>query len=232
MNDMKFTLELTAINKSYVQGGVAINVLKEANLKVKHGELAALIGPSGSGKSTLLHIAGLLEKPSSGEIFIDGKNCTRLKDTKKSKLRLHHIGFVYQQYNLLTDFTALENVMMPMLIAGYKQNSSEKRARSLLDKMGLSHRIKHRPAELSGGEQQRVSIARAIANKPKILLGDEPTGNLDPTTSDKVFNAFVELVKEEGLTALIATHNTSLASRMDRKIALIDGKLVNISQKG
>lgn len=227
---MSNVLELKDIKQSYKQGTTVVDVLRGASLTVKKGEIVSLLGPSGSGKSTLLHIAGLLEKQNRGEVLIEEHNCTRLHDNKRTSLRLNHIGFVYQQYNLLSDFTALENVMMPLLIKGEKKNRAEGEAEMYLGKLGLSHRIHHRPSELSGGEQQRVAVARALINKPKILLADEPTGNLDPATSDKVFKEFLTLVRNEGLSALIATHNSTLASKMDRKVALVDGKLVNISR--
>ena len=190
--------------------------------------MVALIGPSGSGKSTLLQIAGLLDRPSGGQVFIDGQNCEKANDGLRTALRRDYMGFVYQYHNLLPDFNALENVMIPQLIAGVKESAAKEKAEWLLNRLGLKERIKHRPAELSGGEQQRVAIARALANTPKLLLADEPTGNLDPSTSDSVFLALLEIVKETGLSALIATHNMELAAKMDKQVQLKDGVLVDL----
>ena len=220
-------LELKQVIKSYRQGRNNLEVLKGIDLTINSGEITALVGQSGAGKSTLLQIAGLLDRPTSGQIFINGENITRAGDDLRTKLRCEYIGFVYQYHNLLGDFTALENVMLPMLIRGIKKHEAEERASFLLNKLKLSHRLKHRPAELSGGEQQRVAIARALANSPKLLLADEPTGNLDPSTSEDVFSALLEIIKETGLAALIATHNMELASRMNRQMKLVDGKLNN-----
>ena len=198
----------------------------------KSGEIVALIGPSGSGKSTLLQIAGLLETPSSGEIYLNRQNCSKLGDGLRTLLRRDFLGFVYQYHNLLPDFSAEENVMLPQLIAGRKAKAARERAAWLLERLNLGSRLKHRPAEMSGGEQQRVAIARALANAPKLLLADEPTGNLDPKTSDVVFAELLNIVKETGLSALIATHNMELASAMDRKVRLEDGRLVNTGISG
>jgi len=220
-------LELKQVIKSYHQGRNNLEVLKGVDLIINSGEITALVGQSGAGKSTLLQIAGLLDRPTSGQIFINGENITRAGDDTRTRLRREYIGFVYQYHNLLGDFSALENVMLPMLISGVKKYEAQDKAAFLLNKLKLSHRLKHRPAELSGGEQQRVAIARALANSPKLLLADEPTGNLDPHTSEDVFSALLDIIKETGLAALIATHNMELAVRMNRQLKLIDGKLNN-----
>ena len=222
-------LELVNVTKSYRQGKSALEVLKGVNLTLQSGEIAALVGQSGAGKSTLLQIAGLLDRPSSGRILINGENIGQISDEVRTSLRRDYIGFVYQYHNLLGDFSALENVMLPMLIAGHAKKEAEDRAAFLLDKLNLSHRIHHRPAELSGGEQQRVAIARALANSPKLLLADEPTGNLDPNTAENVFSALLSIIKETGLAALIATHNMELAARMNRQLKLHDGILEDTS---
>ena len=228
MNNKVVTLELKQISKHYYQGGQKLEVLKELNLKIAPNEVVALIGPSGAGKSTLLQIAGLLDRPSNGEIFIDGQNCSKANDCVRTCLRRDYMGFVYQYHNLLSDFDATENVMIPQLIAGVKTNLAKEKSQWLLSRLGLKDRMTHRPNELSGGEQQRVAIARALANTPKLLLADEPTGNLDPNTSDNVFMALLDIVKETGLSALIATHNMELAGKMDRQLQLKDGKLVDL----
>jgi len=227
MNRMTSTLELKNISKHFYQGGQRLDVLKELDFEIKPKEVVALVGPSGSGKSTLLQIAGLLEKPSSGQVFLDGTDCGMASDALRTSLRRDYLGFVYQYHNLLADFDALENVVLPQLIAGKSKKEAQEKAVWLLDRLGLKERLKHRPAELSGGEQQRVAIARALANTPKILLADEPTGNLDPNTSDNVFLELLNIVKETGLSALIATHNMDLAAKMDREVLLQNGKLVN-----
>lgn len=229
-NNTECVLELSEIVKTYKQGKQTLEVLSGVDLSIKPREITALVGQSGSGKSTLLQIAGLLDKPSKGQIFINGECINKVSDDLRTELRRDYIGFVYQYHNLLGDFSALENVMLPMLIAGRSKSEAEERAEFLLKKLHLSHRIKHRPAELSGGEQQRVAIARALANSPKLLLADEPTGNLDPHTSEEVFSALLDIIKETGLAALIATHNMELASRMDRQLRLNDGKLVDINE--
>ena len=219
------TLILKNINKTFRQGSEILEVLKNVNLEIKPKEVVALIGPSGSGKSTLLQIAGLLEPPSDGEVLIDGENCTGNSDGLRTMLRRDYLGFVYQYHNLLPDFDAAENVILPQLIAGINYKEAKDKALWLLLRLGLSNRDYHRPAELSGGQQQRVAIARALANAPKLLLADEPTGNLDPNTSDNVFLTLLEVVKETGLSALIATHNIDLANKMDRVVSLQDGTL-------
>ena len=222
------TMQLKDICKHYYQGEQKLEVLKGVDLNIAANEVVALIGPSGSGKSTLLQIAGLLDKPSSGQIFLDGEDCSKADDGVRTVLRRDYLGFVYQYHNLLPDFNARENVMIPQLIAGKNAKEAAEKAEWLLSRLGLKDRILHRPAELSGGEQQRVAIARALANTPKLLLADEPTGNLDPHTSDNVFFALLDIVKETGLSALIATHNLELAAKMDRQVMLKDGKLIDM----
>lgn len=228
MNKIVPTLELKKIGKTFKQGSQKLDVLKAVDLEIMPGEIVALLGPSGSGKSTLLQIAGLLDKPSKGELYLNGQKCSKLGDSLRTSLRRDYLGFVYQYHNLLADFDARENVMLPMLIAGQKMKAAQEKAGWLLNRLGLSKRLKHRPAELSGGEQQRVAIARALANAPKLLLADEPTGNLDPKTADIVFAELLGIVKETGLSALIATHNFELADRMDRKVTLKDGALLDM----
>ncbi len=220
-------LSLKNICKSFDQGSQKLEVLRNVNFDIKEGEIVALIGPSGSGKSTLLQISGLLELPTSGSILLNKQDCSKLGDAIRTSLRRDYLGFVYQYHNLLPDFNAVENVMIPQLIAGKNYNEAEERAKWLLDKMKLANRFKHRPAELSGGEQQRVAIARSLANTPKLLLADEPTGNLDPKTSDIVFEALLNIIKETGLSALVATHNMELAKAMDKQVGLKDGQLVD-----
>jgi len=224
---MTSSLELKTITRSFTQGEETIHVLKGIDLKIAPGEIVALVGPSGAGKTTLLQIAGLLELPSSGTVIMNGQNCNDLSDTARTTLRREFAGFVYQFHYLLQEFSALENVMLPGLIAGRTRAECGAQAEELLNKMGLNHRYHHRPKKLSGGEQQRVAIARAIANNPKILLADEPTGNLDMTTADTVFNEMLKLVRDTGLSALVATHNLDLAAKMDRSVRLIEGKLVS-----
>lgn len=223
----KPTLKLEKISKYFYQGSQKLEVLKEVDFELKKNEVVALVGPSGSGKSTLLQIAGLLERPNAGRIFLNDMDCSTASDAVRTSLRRDYLGFVYQYHNLLGDFDALENVVLPQLIAGQKKKEAIEKATWLLERLGLKDRLKHRPAELSGGEQQRVAIARALANTPKILLADEPTGNLDPNTSDNVFFELLDIVKETGLSALIATHNMDLAGKMDRKVVLSNGKLVS-----
>ena len=214
------------IIKDYREGALVTNVLKGVNFDVRKNELTAIIGSSGSGKSTFLHILGTLDKPTSGEILFKGENLFALSSKKLSLFRNQNLGFVYQFHHLLADFTALENVCMPMLIAGKSINLAKKEALAILDRVGLSHRVNHKPSELSGGERQRVAIARAIINKPSVILADEPTGNLDPVTSETVFSELLAIVKETGLAALIATHNMELAERMDRVVRLHEGNLI------
>lgn len=232
MNKIVTTMKLVGISKSFIQGSTKLDVLKDIDFDIMPNEIVALIGPSGSGKSTLLQIAGLLEKPDSGEIYLDGGQCLDFDDGLRTELRRDYLGFVYQYHNLLPDFSAVENVILPQLIKGVKYSAAKEKAEWLLDRLGLAERLKHRPAEMSGGEQQRVAIARAIANTPKLLLADEPTGNLDPQTSEQVFSELLSIVKETGLSALIATHNMDLAKRMDRKVQLKDGHLVDTGFAG
>ena len=225
-------LSLCDIKKSFKQGSQKLEVLRGVNLDIKQGEIVALIGPSGSGKSTMLQIAGLLETPTSGRILLNNQDCSKQSDAVRTMLRREYLGFVYQYHNLLPDFSALENVVLPQLIAGKKKSLAEDRAKWLLEKMKLDNRLSHRPAELSGGEQQRVAIARALANTPKLLLADEPTGNLDPRTADLVFDALLNIIKETGLAALVATHNMELAKAMDKQVALQNGKLAEMGISG
>ena len=232
MNKKNSTLLLKNICKYFMQGDEQLKVLNGVNLEIKPKEIVALIGPSGSGKSTLLQIAGLLDDPSSGDIYLNGELCSGANDRVKTELRRDYLGFVYQYHNLLPDFDALENVILPQLVAGVNYKEAADKAAWLLQRLGLGERMKHRPAELSGGEQQRVAIARALANTPKLLLADEPTGNLDPNTSDNVFLTLLDVVKETGLSALIATHNIELAHKMDREVTLKDGKLVDLRTVG
>lgn len=224
--ELQPAMKLTGIEKTYGQGDSTLTVLKDANLDLAAGEMVALVAPSGTGKSTLLHIAGLLEKPTNGEVFVGGAACHKLDDKALTRMRRTEIGIVYQFHHLLPEFTAVENIAMPMMIRGLDRAEAQKRAFTLLQYLHIDHRSKHRPAELSGGEQQRVAIARAVANSPRILLADEPTGNLDPKTSDYVFDALSQLVKESGLSALVATHNLDLAARMDRKITIQDQQII------
>ncbi|GAB4516388.1 MAG: ABC transporter ATP-binding protein [Amphiplicatus sp.] len=215
------TLRLERIERRY--GDLVI--LQPSDFALARGETVALLGPSGSGKSSLLHIAGLLEPPSGGEVYIDGLACSGLSDAARTRLRRDALGFVYQFHHLLPEFSALDNVALPMLIAGRKREEADREATRLLTALGLGGRLRHQPGQLSGGEQQRTAIARALANRPKILLADEPTGNLDPKTSDVVFDALLEIVRAEGLAALIATHDQRLAARMDRVIEIRDQRL-------
>lgn len=224
-------LELKKIGRTYGRGDTALCVLKRVDLTISAGEVVALVGPSGSGKSTLLHIAGLLDTPTSGSISVRGKTTTEMSDSDRTRLRRDTMGFVYQAHLLLPDFTALENVMLPQLIAGVPQKSARVRAVELLDKVGLADRLSHRSGQLSGGEQQRVAIARALANRPKLLLADEPTGNLDPKTAIGVFEGLICLVRETKLAALIATHNPDLAAKMDRRVCIVDGVMREMTEK-
>lgn len=222
-------LVLTDVHRHYGEGDTIVRVLEAANLTVQSGELVALVAPSGAGKSTLLHLSGLLESPQGGEVEIVGVKTSKLGDRGRTQLRRSTVGYVYQFHHLLPEFTALENVSMPQLIAGKSPAEAAKRSRELLDLLGVGPRATHRPAELSGGEQQRVAIARAAANHPKVILADEPTGNLDPETSDLVFAALAGLIKNEGAAALIATHNHDLARRADRVVTLRGGLVVDHS---
>ena len=218
-------LALQGLVRSYPSGDRMLEVLKGADLEVHPGEIVGLIGPSGSGKSSLLHAAGLLERPTAGRVLLDGVDASKMGDGPRTKLRLRSIGFVYQFHHLLPEFSALDNVALPQTIAGRSQKEARGRATELLTRLGLAERLDHQPAQLSGGEQQRVAIARALANQPRLLLADEPTGNLDPTTSGSVFQSLFDLVRIQGVGALIATHNLELAGFMDRVFALRDGHL-------
>ncbi len=219
-------LALDGIVRTFVQGETRLEVLRGANLSLAPGEIVALVGPSGAGKSTLLHIAGLLERPDGGEVVIDGTACGKLGDAERTRLRREKLGFVYQFHHLLPEFSALENVVLPQMIAGVGRAAARARAHELLARLGLAPRADHRPAQLSGGEQQRIALARAVANRPAVLLADEPTGNLDPATAETVFDELLGLVRHTGLAALIATHNPALAQRMDRVLAMADGIVV------
>jgi lipoprotein-releasing system ATP-binding protein len=218
-------LTIRGLERTYVTAAGKLPVLKGVDLDVKPGEIVGLIGPSGSGKSSLLHAAGLLEHADGGRISILGRDCTDLTDRERSRVRLATIGFVYQFHHLLPEFSALDNVALPMMIAGASQKAARAQAQVLLGDLGLTERVQHQPAQLSGGEQQRVAIARALANSPRLLLADEPTGNLDPTTSGAVFESLYALARSTGVAAVVATHNLALASHMDRVLALKDGHL-------
>ena len=222
-------LVLDGVTRTFSQAGQKLEVLRDASLSINPGEMVALIGPSGAGKSTLLHIAGLLEPATAGTVRIDGADTSRMSDKERTRLRLRRLGFVYQFHHLLPEFTALENVMLPQMIAGAGKSTARRRADHLLNLVGLAARATHRPARLSGGEQQRVAIVRALANNPGLLLADEPTGNLDPQTATDVFDQLQNIVREAGLAALIATHNADLAKRMDRRLALQDGRIVDVT---
>jgi lipoprotein-releasing system ATP-binding protein len=222
----EFDLTLRDVVRTYVQAGNKLPVLRGASFTVKAGETAALVGPSGAGKSTLLHLAGLLEKPDGGAVLLGGRDCGSMGDEERTAIRRSTIGFVYQFHQLLPEFSAAENVMLPQMIGGVSKASARVRALDLLGQVGLAPRADHRPARLSGGEQQRVAIVRALANQPLLLLGDEPTGNLDHEMANDVVGVLLDLVRRTGLAALIATHNLELARRMDRILALEDGKVV------
>jgi lipoprotein-releasing system ATP-binding protein len=218
-------LRLSAISRTYKTSSESLTVLDGVDLSLQRGEIVALVAPSGSGKSTLLHLAGLLEKPDGGAVIINGKDAGKLPDQTRTDIRLRTIGIVYQFHHLLAEFTALENIALPQMIAGKSKEAAESRAEDLLAKLGLAARKSHLPGKLSGGEQQRVAIARALANNPSLLLADEPTGNLDVHTANIVFDELLHIVRSENVAALIATHNPDLASRMDRQVALRDGRL-------
>ncbi len=225
-------LRLEGVRRTFTQGDAQLQVLRGVNLSLARGEVVALVGPSGAGKSTLLHIAGLLEQPDQGQVLIEGAECGALPDERRTELRRGYLGFVYQFHHLLPEFSALENIVIPQMIAGVDRLAGAVRAKELLNALGLGSRADHRPGQLSGGEQQRVAIARALANRPAVLLADEPTGNLDPETADAVFTALLTLAKNEGLAALIATHNPTLAGRMDRVVRLQQGLLIEGSSYG
>jgi len=218
-------VSLRDLRRSFEQGGTRIDVLRGVNLDIAPGEIVALLGPSGSGKSTMLQAVGLLEGGFEGSIHIAGEAAENLPSDGRTRVRREHLGFVYQFHHLLPDFNATENVVMPQMVAGTSEVQAKQRAESLLQSLGLGHRLTHRPSQLSGGEQQRVAVARALANRPTLVLADEPTGNLDEATSDAVLAQFLELVRGEGSAALVATHNERLASRMDRVVRLHEGVL-------
>jgi len=219
-------LALDGLTRTFSQGKRVLNVLNGVDLEIQAGEVVALVGPSGSGKSTMLHIAGLLEPPTTGDVRIDGQSCIGLSDDERTKVRRYNLGFVYQYHHLLPEFSALENITIPQIIVGLDRRTARARARELLEWMGLSERADHRPGMLSGGEQQRVAIARALASSPRVLLADEPTGNLDPDTADDVFGVLMHLARGAGLAALVATHNPDLAKRMDRIVRIENGVLI------
>jgi lipoprotein-releasing system ATP-binding protein len=222
-------LYLQAIDRQYRQGDAVLDILKKAELALWPGQSVALIAPSGAGKSTLLHVAGLLEHPDEGEVFVDRVPTSNLTDAQRTLIRRTEIGFVYQFHHLLPEFSAVENVMLPQMIRGLARKDAADRAIELLSYLGLRERLQHRPAELSGGEQQRVAIARAVANAPRILLADEPTGNLDPRTANHVFMALSQLVRASGLAVIVATHNMEIAGRMDRRVTLREGAVVELA---
>jgi lipoprotein-releasing system ATP-binding protein len=219
---------LHGIERHYRQGDATLEILKGTELAVWPGQSVALIAPSGAGKSTLLHIAGLLERQDAGEVYINDQATSTLNDSERTRIRRNDIGFVYQAHHLLPEFTALENVMLPQMLCGLARREASARAAELLGYLGLKERLTHRPSELSGGEQQRVAIARAVANAPRVLLADEPTGNLDPRTADYVFKSLTQLVRASGLAAVIATHNMDIAARMDRRVTLRDGQVTEV----
>ncbi len=228
-NSSKPILRLENITRSYGEGDTKVEVLKGVNLTIGQGEAIALVGPSGSGKSTLLHIAGLLEQQNTGEVYLYNAPTSHLKDNARTALRRRAIGFVYQFHHLLPELTALENVILPQRIGGKSKLLATEDATALLTFLGLDHRLSHVPSTLSGGEQQRVAVARALANNPRLVLADEPTGNLDPKTADHVINLFLSLVKSIGISLLIATHDLELAKRLDRRISVVDGKVIELS---
>jgi lipoprotein-releasing system ATP-binding protein len=227
-NGQKPALYLSRVERRYPQGEAYLDVLRGADLAIWPGEIVALVAPSGTGKSTLLHVAGLLEKPDGGEVFVGGRPTAKMDDSGRTAVRRQDLGFVYQFHHLLPEFSALENVVMPQMIRGLSKAEAKDRAGQLLTFLGLGRRLHHRPGELSGGEQQRVAIARAVANAPRLLLADEPTGNLDPHTSDHVFQTLVAIVRASRLAALIATHNMDIAAKMDRRVTIRDGVVVQL----
>jgi lipoprotein-releasing system ATP-binding protein len=222
-------LKLDGLRRSFKQGEREIHVLNGAGAELHAGQAVALVGPSGAGKSTLLHIAGLLETPDAGSVVVNGRDCAKLNDEQRTRVRRAELGFIYQFHQLLPEFSALENVVIPQMILGKSRKQAQERAGELLSKLGLAERMDHRPAQLSGGEQQRTAICRALANKPKLILADEPTGNLDPRTSEHVFQELIGLFRSEGVAALIATHNLELASRMDRVLRMENGLLIEVA---
>ena len=224
-------LRLEGVRRTFKQGERELNVLKGASAVLHRGQAVALVGPSGAGKSTLLHIAGLLESPDAGSVIVNGRDCAKLGDDERTRVRRVEIGFIYQFHQLLPEFSALENVTIPQLIRGTSRKAADERSRELLTVLGLAERVGHRPAELSGGEQQRTAIARALANKPKLILADEPTGNLDPDTANHVFSELIAMIESTGVAALIATHNLDLAHRMHRVLRMENGLLVEDAVK-
>ncbi len=223
-------LELRDIHRTYTMGKTEVPVLKGVNLSLNKGELVGLVGPSGSGKSTLLHTAGLLEKPTSGDVFLNGQDCLKLKDKQRTLLRRTQLGFVYQFHHLLPEFSAVDNVAAPLYLSGMSKRDAREQAKDLLERMGLAHRFDHQPMEMSGGEQQRVAIARALANRPRVIIADEPTGNLDTSTTGAVFKQLIEVGRTDGLAMLIATHNLDLIQYMDRVFTIVDGVLTEFSE--
>jgi lipoprotein-releasing system ATP-binding protein len=221
-------LQIASVARHYREGDARLDILTRVDLELEPGQTVALVAPSGAGKSTLLHIAGLLERPDYGEVFIDSRPTSRASDDERTRLRRDCIGFVYQFHHLLPEFTALENVIAPQMIRGLDRREAVRRAKELLDYLGLGARASHRPSELSGGEQQRVAIARAVANAPLLLLADEPTGNLDPRTAEHVFATLMALARNTGLAALIATHNLELSGQMDRRVTIRDGQVIEL----
>lgn len=226
---MAAVLDLRDVVRTYTSGAGALDVLRGASLSLSAGELVGLVGPSGSGKSTLLHTAGLLEKPDGGSVLLEGEDCLKLSDRQLTARRRHKLGFIYQFHHLLPEFSAEDNIAMPLMIAGVGKGEAKAKARSLLDEMGLGERGHHQPGQLSGGEQQRVAIARALANDPRLIIADEPTGNLDPGTTERVFATLIKMARQEGAAVLIATHNMALTKHMDRVLTLEDGRLVNFA---
>ena len=224
----KALLELRGVGRRYTQGESVIDVLRDASLSIRGGEMMALVGPSGSGKSTLLNIAGLLERPDEGEVLVDGTPTSALGSRRRGRLRAGHVGFVFQFHRLLPEFSAIENVMIPQMLNGLGRGEVETRAEQLLGMVGLANRREHRPGAMSGGEQQRVAIARAVANAPRVLLADEPTGNLDPETAAEVFGHLEKIVRGTGAAALIVTHNERLAATMDRRLTIRDGAVIDL----
>jgi lipoprotein-releasing system ATP-binding protein len=222
-------LKLDRLVRTFRQGERRIEVLVGASADLHPGEAVALVGPSGAGKSTLLHIAGLLETPDGGNVIVNGRDCSGMNDQERTRVRRVEMGFIYQFHQLLPEFSALENVVIPQMIAGRGRKKAAAHARQLLTSLGLAERVDHRPAELSGGEQQRTAIARALANQPRLILADEPTGNLDPHTAEHVFDSLIQLIRGTGVAALIATHNLDLARRMDRVLRLADGQLIEVA---
>ncbi|MEL6415315.1 MAG: ABC transporter ATP-binding protein [Pseudomonadota bacterium] len=222
---MTAVLELRGVVRQYKSEGGVLSVLEGADLTLNQGALVGLIGPSGSGKSTLLHTAGLLEKPEGGEVYLEGENCMALNDAGRTRLRREKLGFVYQFHHLLPEFNARDNVAMPLMVGGMTRRKAREKADILLAEMGLSERLKHQPGQMSGGEQQRVAIARALVNDPRLVIADEPTGNLDPATTERVFESLIRMARSEGAAVLVATHNMALTRHMDRVLTLKDGKL-------